>query len=123
MDRLAVGVRRAACGIFEKGAHCHAGALNADSYQFTPSEHGQTHLFEGTETADLRTITMEELTQAKTLIEHLDISNFYVKSERGATGIIGLHVGELDRFLDGAQVSPYNVTVAEDVKAYIEEEA
>ena len=102
-------------------SECFAVSVAVDGYTFAPSEHGDIHLFEIAETGEIQTITMEASTPATTLIEQLAIENFYVKSQMGETGTIGLHVGELDRFIDGAQLSPYSITVAPNVKAYIED--
>lgn len=101
-------------------SECYAVGLEVDGYEFTASEKGDIHLFEVAERGNLRTITMEASEPARMLIEELDIEQFYVKASVGETGEIGLHVAELDRFLDGAQLSSYSITVGEDVKAYIE---
>jgi hypothetical protein len=102
---------------------CYAVALAVDGYEFTARDKGDIHLCEVAERGDLRTITMKESQPAKTLIEQLSIEQFYVKAPMDESGEIGLHVGELDRFLDGAQLSSYSVTVGGDVKTYIEEGA
>jgi hypothetical protein len=101
---------------------CYAVALAVDGYEFTARDKGDIHLCEVAERGDLQTITMKESQPAKTLIEQLGIEKFYVKAPMDESGEIGLHVGELDRFLDGAQLSPYSITVGEDVKTYIEGE-
>jgi hypothetical protein len=104
-------------------SECYAVALEVDGYEFTPSDKGDIHLCEVAERGDLRTITMEQSEPATTLIKQLDIEEFYVKSTVGETGEIGLHIEKLDRFIDGAQLSPHSITVADDVKAYIESES
>jgi hypothetical protein len=98
----------------------YAVALAVDGYEFTARDKGDIHLCEVAERGNLQTITMTESQPAKTLIKELGIEQFYVKAPMDESGEIGLHIGELDRFLDGAQLSPYSITVADEVKAYIE---
>jgi hypothetical protein len=99
---------------------CLAVSLTADGYAFTASDKGDIHLFEVTDTADLRTVLMEESSPATAVLSNLGIEDFYVESPLGDTGEIGLHIAQLDRFLDGAHKSPYSITVEEDVKSYID---
>jgi hypothetical protein len=100
----------------------HAVTLTEDGYQFTPSENGDIHLFAVTETADLRTVLIEESHPVKAVLSQLGIEDYYLETPLGGSGEIGLHIGQLDAFLDGADRSPYSLTVAEEVKAYIEED-
>lgn len=101
---------------------CHAVALDSEGYQFTQSEKGDIHLAEITEVVGDPAVQLEESYPAKDVINHMDIKDYFIKSPMGGTGEIGLHIGELDRFLDGADRSPYSITVDEEVRGYIEEE-
>jgi hypothetical protein len=104
-------------------SECYVVALEVDGYEFIASEKGDIHLCEVADRGNLQTITMEQSEPTTTIIKELNIEEFYVKSTVGEKGEIGLHSGELDRFIDGAQLSPYSITVEEDVKAYIEEQS
>jgi hypothetical protein len=99
---------------------CLSVSLTPDGYEFTDSDKGAIHLFQVTETADLRTILIEESPPVKVVLEKLGIEDYYVETPLGGSGEIGLHIGQLDRFIDGADQSPYSVTVAQEVKEYIE---
>ena len=94
-----------------------------DGYTFAPSEQGDIHMVEIDELVGLPSVTMEESHPAKAVLARLEIEDFVGKSPMGGTGEIGMPVEHLDRFLDGADRSAYSVTVAEDVKAYIEGDA
>jgi hypothetical protein len=101
---------------------CLAVSLTPDGYEFTDSDKGEIHLFQVTETTNLRTILIEESSPVKVVLEKVGIEDYYVETPLGGSGEIGLHIGQLDAFLDGADRSPYSLTVAEEVKAYIEED-
>lgn len=99
---------------------CFAVALDFDGYQFTPSEHGDIHILELTDITRIRSVNIEESDPAKTVLSGVGIEDYVVKSPANGTGAIGMPVEHLDRFLDGADRSPYSITVEQDVRAYIE---
>jgi hypothetical protein len=101
-------------------SECHAVTLTEDGYQFTSSEHGDIHVAELTDVTQIRSVNIDESEAATTVLSAVGIEDYVVKSPLNGTGEIGMPVEHLDRFLDGADRSPYSVTVAEDVKAYIE---
>ena len=101
---------------------CFAVSIGPDGYQFTPCEKGEIHLTETTDTPELRTIAIELSQPANAVINRMEIQDFSVKSSLDDIGEIGLHVSELDRFLDGADRSPYSVTVSANVRAFIARE-
>jgi hypothetical protein len=103
-------------------SECHAVALDYDGYEFTPSEHGDIHVSEITDVAQIRSVNIDDSEAAKTVLAAVGIEDYVVKSPANGTGEIGMPVEHLDRFLDGADRSPYSITVAGDVKAYIEGE-
>lgn len=100
-------------------SECHAVTLDADGYQFSPSEHGDIHVFELTEVVQLRSVNMIESEAATRVLAAVGIEDYVVKSPMDGPGEIGMPVEHLDRLLDGADRSPYSVTVAADVKDYI----
>lgn len=102
-------------------SECHAVALDDDGYQFTPSEKGDIHVTELTDITRIRSVNIDKSDPAKAVLAAVGIEDYVVKSPPNGTGEIGMPVEHLDRFLDGADRSPYSVTVTEDVRSYIEE--
>lgn len=103
-------------------SECHAVALDFDGYEFTPSEHGDIHVADLTEVTQIRSVNIDESDPAKAVLAQEGIEDYVVKSPANGSGEIGMPVEHLDRFLDGADRSPYSITVTEEVKAYINEE-
>jgi hypothetical protein len=101
-------------------SECLAVSLDDDGYQFTPSDTGEIHVFELTDVATIRSVNLTESDAAKTVLAQAGIEDYVIKSPANGTGEIGMPVEHLDRLLDSADRSPYSVTVAEEVKAYIE---
>lgn len=99
---------------------CFAIALDFDGYQFTPHEKGDIHVSELTDVAQIRSVNIDESEAAKSVLAAVGIEDYVVKSPANETGEIGMPVEHLDRFLDGADRSPHTVTVAADVKRYIQ---
>jgi hypothetical protein len=99
---------------------CLAVSLDYDGYQFAPSEKGDIHVSELTEVTQIRSVNIDESDAAKTVLSAVGIEDYVVKSPMNGTGEIGMPVEHLDRFLDGADRTPYSVTVDETVKSYIE---
>jgi hypothetical protein len=101
-------------------SECLAVSLDYDGYHFIPSEQGDIHVFELTDGTTIRSVNMTESESAKTVLAQAGIEDYVIKSPANGTGEIGMPVEHLDRFLDSADRSPYSVTVAEEVKVYIE---
>jgi hypothetical protein len=104
------------------GHQCHAVELDDDGYQFTPSEHGDIHVTELTDITQIRSVNIDDSEPATTVLTAVGIEDYVVKSPPNGPDEIGMPVEHLDRFLDGADRSPYSITVTEEVKAYINEE-
>lgn len=104
-------------------SECLAVALDYDGYQFTSSEKGDIHVSELTDATQIRSVNIEESDPAKAVLSAVGIEDYVVKSPMNDTGEIGMPVEHLDRLLDGADRSPYSITVAADVKEYIKGES
>jgi hypothetical protein len=101
-------------------SECLAVSLDADGYHFTPSEHGDIHVFELTDVAPIRSVNMIDSDPATVVLAQEGIEDYVIKSPPNDSGAIGMPIEHLDRFLDGADRSSYSVTVAAEVKSYID---